>query len=310
MTGELFDLESTRRDDMLDLMREVYGEAMSAEEFDWFFDRNPIGDRILSATEDNGRLAGAVAMAPAQALVDGRAMRIAFAVHAVTHPETRGRGIFSRLEARNEELAAAGGAVLALGFTNPMAGPILVGSLGWRDLYRMRIWARLLRPLRALRRVGGGGLPTPRAPSIDRFDETHARAWREVQPRWGNCVIRDEAYLNWRYLAAPRDYRAFASESGYAVVGHSVHKGVSAAVVCDLAGPYPEQRRLIRRCLQEARGGADAAIAVPAPGQRAAYLSLGFLPTTQTIRVIGKPLQAGADLPAQWYFSLGDTDFF
>ena len=310
MTARLSDLESTGRDDVLELMREVYGQAMSPDEFDWFFDRNPLGGRIVSVAEDDGRLAGAVAMMPAQALVGGQPARVVFAVHAVTHPATRGQGIFSRLESRNEQRAAAEGATLALGFTNPLAGPILVGRLGWRDLYRMRIWARPLRPLRALRRLGGGGLPAVRGSTVERFTPAQERAWRAVAPQWGNCLVRDAAYLNWRYLEAPREYRAFASENGYAVVGHAVHKGISAAVVCDLAGPRGEQRALLRRCLQEARGGADAAIGVPAPEQRAAYLSLGFLPTPQTIRVIGKPLRAGADLPTEWYFSLGDTDFF
>jgi hypothetical protein len=249
-------------------------------------------------------------MTPARAVVGGRETRVAFAVHAVTHPASRGIGVFSRLESRNEERTAEEGATLALGFPNPISRPILVGKLEWRDLYRMRLWARPLRPLRALRRVGGGGLPPARGATLERFAEEQERAWRAVQPRWGSCLVRDAAYLNWRYLEAPREYRAFASENGYAVVGHAVHKGVSAVVVCDLVGPARELRPLLRRCLREARGGADAAIAVPAPDQRAAYLTLGFLPTRQTIRVIGKPLRPDAEVPADWHFSLGDTDFF
>lgn len=310
MSIQFSDLGSTRPDDLLALMREVYGQAMSEAEFDWFFNRNPVGSRTLSVAEDDGRVAGMVAMVLARAVVGGHETRVAFAVHAVTHPASRGKGIFSRLELGNEERAAEQGATLALGFTNPVAGPILVGKLGWRDLYRMRVWARPLRPLRALRRVGGGGLPPPRGAALERFAEEQERAWRAVQPRWGSCLVRDASYLNWRYLEAPREYRAFASESGYAVVGHAVHKGVSAAVVCDLVGPPHEQRSLLRRCLREARGGADAAIAVPAPGQRAAYLAFGFLPTPQTIRVIGKPLRPNAILASDWHFSLGDTDFF
>lgn len=310
MTLRLSDLESTDRGDFLALMREVYGEAMSAAEFEWFFDRNPAGARILSVAEDGEGLAGALAMMPAQALVDGNEARVAFAVHAVTRAGVRERGIFSGLVLRNEQLAAAEGTALALGFPNPISGPILVEKLGWRDLDRMRLWARPLHPLRALQRLGGGGLPAARGPMLERFTDAQERAWRAVQPRWGNCLVRNPAYLNWRYLESPREYRAFVSEHGYAVVGHAVHKGVSAAVVCDLVGPPDEQRALLRRCLREARGGADAAIALPAPGQRAAYLSLGFVPTPESMRVIGKPLRSDAELPAEWYFSLGDTDFF
>lgn len=305
-----FDLPSERRAEFIELMREIYGSAMSEDEFDWFFDRNPAGGRLLSAAEDEGQLTGVLAMSFARAVVDGREELVAFAVHAVTHPRARGRGIFSGLELHNEELAARAGASLALGFTNPMAGPILVGKLGWRDLYWMRLWGRVLRPLRALRRRSGGGLPPTRGGTLARFGAAQEEAWRGELHRWGNCLVRDASHLNWRYADTPKDYRCFASENGYAVVGHAVQKGMSAAVICDLVGPVRETRRLLRRCLREARGGADVAIGVPAPGQRGTFLSCGFVPSPIKIRVIGKPLRAGAKVPERWHFTPGDTDIF
>ena len=42
----------------------------------------------------------------------------------------------------NEEEAVRVGASWALGFTNPLAGPILVGKLGWEDVTTLRIWVR------------------------------------------------------------------------------------------------------------------------------------------------------------------------
>lgn len=300
----LSDLGSEQRDEFLGLMREVYGHAMSEEEFEWFFERNPVGNRILSAAEDGGRVAGVLAMSLARAVVDGREELVAFAVHAVTHPASRGKGLFSKLELRNEERAAEVGASLALGFTNPVAGPILVGKLGWRDLYRMRLWARpLLSRWRRRWPLPPDGVP-------DRFRERHEAAWRAVAPRWGNCLVRDGAYLNWRYLDSPKRYVVFDSPNGYAVLGEATQKGVRAAVICDLVGPPREVRALLRRCVRTRRGGPLVAIGVPAPDQRAAYLSLGFVPTPMTIRVIGKPLRPGANLPERWHFAPGDTDFF
>ena len=306
----ILDLPSQRRTELIELMRHVYGSAMSEDEFDWFFDRNPTGGRMLSAAEQDGQVVGVLAMSLAHAVVGGVEEVIAFAVHAVTHPRARGRGIFSQLELRNEGLAAEAGASLALGFTNPMAGPILVGRLGWRDLYRMRLWARVLRPLRAARRLGGGGLPVTRGGTLARFGPAQEEAWRREAGRLGNCLVRSAEYLNWRYVDTPKDYRAFASANGYAVLGHGVHRGMSAAVVCDLVAPGSEARSLLRRCLREARGGADVALGVPPPGQRAVFLSLGFLPTPVRIRVIGKPLASDARLPDRWHFAPGDSDIF
>src|SRR5579864_8783305 len=127
------------RDEFLALMQESYGEAMSPAEFDWWFDRNPAGPRILNeARDDDGTALGVLAMSFAR-MSQGLA---AFAVHAVTTPAARGRGVFSTLELHNEQVAAQAGAEWALGFTNPMAGPILVGKLGWEDVASLRIWAR------------------------------------------------------------------------------------------------------------------------------------------------------------------------
>ncbi len=82
---------------------------MSPEEFDWFFDRNPAGPRLLSEVREDGRSLGVLAMSYARAEVEGDEQLVAFAVAAVTHPEARGRGIFGTLELDNEERAAADG---------------------------------------------------------------------------------------------------------------------------------------------------------------------------------------------------------
>ena len=131
-------IEPAGREEFLALMAETYGESMSPAEFDWWFDRNPAGPRILNeARDEDGTPLGALAMSSFR-MSQGLA---AFAVHAVTTPAARGRGVFSTLELENERAAAETGAAWALGFTNPMAGPILVGRLGWEDLSSLRIWA-------------------------------------------------------------------------------------------------------------------------------------------------------------------------
>ena len=176
---------------------------------------------------------------------------------------------------------------MALGFTNPMAGPILVGKLGWHDLYHMRLWARPLR----LRRTGAGGLAPRSGDYLESFDARHAELWRAEGYR--NALVRSAEYLTWRYLDAPRDYRVLGDERGFAVVGHAVRKGFSAGVVCELVGPA---HRLLRRCVRESKG-CDIVLGVPGPGQRAAYLAAGFVPAPGTIRVIGKPLRDGVRDP-------------
>jgi GNAT superfamily N-acetyltransferase len=270
------------REEFLALMQETYGSAMSPAEFDWWFDRNPAGPRILNAArEDDGTALGVLAMSFAR-MSQGLA---AFAVHAVTAPAARGRGVFSALELRNEEEAAAAGAGWALGFTNPLAGPILVGRLGWEDVTSLRIWARpkRLRP----RRRGQLRAETPVEPVPQTLPALH--------------LVRDEPYLAWRYADSPRAY-AQAEET---VVTHAVWHGLSAAVVCEHGRGLGRAVRLV---------DADVAVALVNPGEERRFLAGGFVPTPRTIRFIGKRLRDDAlELPKRreaWHFTLGDLDFF
>jgi len=45
-------VEPSGRDEFLELMRETYGSTMSEAEFEWWFDRNPAGPRILNVARD------------------------------------------------------------------------------------------------------------------------------------------------------------------------------------------------------------------------------------------------------------------
>jgi GNAT superfamily N-acetyltransferase len=267
-------------------MQETYGAAMTPAEFDWWFDRNPAGPRILNAAhDDDGTPLGALAMSFARF----ESLLAVFAVHAVTTPAARGRGVFSTLELHNEREAAAAGAEWALGFTNPVAGPILVGKLGWEDVASLRVWVKpkRLRP----RRTGtlrGRGAPAP---------------FEGKRPLPALHIARDPAYLNWRYRDSPRPY----VRVGDAVATHAHWHGLSCAVVCETA-----DARSVRRATQAV--DADVAVALVNPGEERSYVAAGFVPSPRTIRFIGKRL--GRDAPSlpkrrrDWRLYLGDVDFF
>ena len=288
-------VEPAPRDEFLALMQETYGSAMSEAEYDWWFDRNPAGPRIVNrARDDDGALLGVLAMSCFRT----NAGLVSFAVHAVTTPAARGRGVFSTLELRNEQEAARGGALWALGFTNPQAGPILVGRLAWQDLAELRVWAR---PKRLRRRGEGRFRIEPVCPP---FERRHEASFAPVHIR------RDADYLTWRYAESPRSYHRVEHDGGWAVVTHAVWHGYSSAVVCDAVGRGTAS--LLRHCVSAV--DADIGVALVNPGEERSYLAAGFVPTPRTIRFIGKrirddapPLREGR---RAWRFTLGDLDFF
>jgi hypothetical protein len=200
----------------------------------------------------------------------------------VTTPAARGRGVFSTLGLPNEQVAAAAGAQWALGFTNPMGGPILVGKLGWEAVTQLRIWVRP----KGVRNEG-------------RIRETAIDPRPQRLP--AHHIVRDEAYLRWRYADSPRPY----AQHGDAVVTYAKWHGLASAIVC-------EHGRGLGRALRQV--DARLAVAMVNPGEERSFLLRGFVPTPRTIRFIGKRLHEDAPpLPKRrnaWHFTLGDLDFF
>jgi GNAT acetyltransferase-like protein len=289
VTFSLATYEPADREAYLGLLREAWGDrAMTGHEFDWWFGRNSAGS-LLSVARMDGRVVGVAAHSLVRMVLEGEERLASFSVHATTHESARGRGIFAEVERKHEAEAAERGAAVALCFANPSTGPIFLGRLGWTEIGRLRIWARPM--------LAQAAAPAEAEPFSGALDRAAA---------WPNHVVRDADYLNWRFVDSPRGYRVVRSHSGHAVVGRTRYRGVETAVLADLVGGG---RDLLRRAIALSR--ARAMIALPAAGQRATFLSLGFVPAPHTLHLVGKPLRGTltADTAA-WRFTLGDTDFF
>lgn len=320
------------------LLQRVGTTQLSDEEFAWWFDRNPAGEGIVSLAVDGGEVVGVAAMSFFRTALDGAESQLAIPVNVATDPRYRGQGVFSALERENEVAAAASGSSVTVTFPNGASHPIFVNRLGWTDLPRLRLWARPLRIGAVARYLLGrpgehGGLRAPdggprafrglEVRPIERFDANLNELGRRAAAGYGNHFVRDTEYFNWRYLDSPRDYRCFGAYrgddlDGVAVVGHTFKHGVSAGFLADLvAAPNDGDavRALLRRAVDEVRGGADALVLLPPSSttQRGALLRSGFAPTNKRLRFIGKVLQDGARLDERkgaWHFALGDFDFF
>jgi GNAT superfamily N-acetyltransferase len=292
---ELAPYGPAQREDYLRLLRVAWGDAaLSGDEFDWWFSRNPAGS-LMSVARADGRVVGVASHSLYRMVLDGDERLASFSVHATTDASARGQGIFPALERRHEEEAEARDAAVVLAFASKPTVPIFLGPLGWTEVGRPRIWAR---PAPRLLR----GRQTADRIAVFEHEGDAAAAWP-------NHVLRDVRYLNWRFCESPKGYEVFRSDDGYAVLGHKLHRGQPIALVADLVADDP--RPLLRACVSAARSGSRALFALPAREERQAYASLGFVPTPLSLDFMGKPL-AGALNPdvRAWRFTLGDTDFF
>lgn len=295
MAYELAAYEPAQREDYLRLLHDAWGEfALTGGEFDWWFKENPAGS-LMSVARTQGRVVGVAGHSLFRMVLGGEERLASFSVHATTDAAARGQGIFEALERKHEAEAQERGVAVVLAFASKPTVPIFLGPLGWTEIGRMRIWARPFPRLRP-RRVE----PTAR---VERF--RHAG---DAAQEWPNHVVRDSAYLNWRFLQSPRSYTTLAAGGSYVIIGHKEHRGTAVAYVADLIG---DPRALLRPSLWVVPPGVRALIAVPAPEQRGVYASLGFFPTRKSLHFMGKPLAGELDTDLRaWRFTLGDTDFF
>lgn len=277
----------TSRAGVLDLLERVWGERPDRRELEWWFDESPAGPGLLTTEADDDRVVGLASMSFLRVRMGGGESTAAMPLQVATDPANRGRGIFARLERANEETAASRGHTIGLTFPNDASRPIFLERLGWHELWRGRVWARP--PLPAL----GCAEPLTAIPAgADRLGGT------------ANGQIADAAYLDWRYLRSPREYRvlgAFEGEQLRGLLALRPRRG-RVAVIGHALGQVGGLLRV--------SGSAVPAIALVPPAQRGAFLRAGFLPTPKTIRVLGKRLRPEGSLAGEWQFQLGDFDVF
>ena len=290
-----YELDSYRpsdRGDYVGMLGKAWGhQGLSGDEFDWWFERNPTGS-VMSVARMDRKVIGVAAHTLQRMVIGGEERTMSFSVHATTHTSARGLGVFTALQRHLEERAEALGSAVVLGFGSAPTTPMFLGLLGWSEIGRYRMWARP---------VLGRGIEAPPA-GLEVEGDTAAS--------WPNHVIRDTRHLAWRYLDSPRRYVTLRSGGGYAIVWpDKPHGSRTIAVLSDLVALPREVPGLLRRAAGVARG--RLLFALPAPEQRRAFLTAGFLPTHLTLHLIGRALTGTLDLdPRAWRFTLGDADFY
>ena len=267
---------------------------MSPAEFDWWFDRNPAGPRILNeARDDDGTALGVLAMSCFR-MSQGLA---AYAVHAVTTPAARGRGVFSTLELHNEQ-SGARGRVLGARVHEPAgrADPRREARLGGRHVAADLGSAQAVAAHR--RRRAAASIPGwRRSTSVTRHRSTRITSCATPSTSTGATPTRRgrTCASKGRGLGG-RDARGLAR----LLVRRDLRRGRKRRCIA------PASLRERRRRRPRGRDGE--------PGEERTYLAAGFVPTPRTIRFIGKRLTDDApELPKErraWRFTLGDLDFF
>jgi hypothetical protein len=289
-------------------------------EWDWAFARNPAGQRIWVA-ECEGVIAAQCAALPYRVWIDGRESSFTQGVDSMVHPEhrkgLRRPGLYVETAYPFfRQFGGFGADILHYGWPVEPAWRIGRTFLGY-EIVRTQIVH--------VRDVGPGAEAPPReVERLDRFGDDARALYLRCRDRWGASVIRDAAYLSWRFLERPGvRYHVFGvrgadgSLRGCAVYRRADRPFPASGLVMDwlVADDEPEAGALLCEALsaQARADGARALLAVFPEWTpwNARFQAWGFrLHTTQylLIGIVQDPRYDTWWLRENWWYQLAELD--
>ena len=198
--------------EILNLIATSYDGAHSSPSLDywrWKHEENPFGPSPCLVAESNGRLVGVRVFLRWNFYSENRCIRAARAVDTATHPEWRGKGVFSRLTMRLVEQMQNEGVSFIYNTPNGKSMPGYL-KMGWAPVTRIPLW---IRPMQMAGLAGRALSRTPAAaPMLERFgtvaqvlnDPRLPAFLAEVTPADERYhTAHTPGYLRWRYARVP-----------------------------------------------------------------------------------------------------------
>ncbi len=229
-----------------------FDKADGARVLPWRYRASPHGPSIsfLARDAQDVTLSG-YACSPRIVVPNGREDQAALVGETgdvMTHPDHRGRGVFSSLDRAAMEATREAGWACVFGLPNRQSAGIFTGKLGWSEVGQIRPFTFVLRadrvgraerfragrvaswltPLavrrgRAVRRNLSAQADRRRVEPLERFGIDVTNLWKRVAPRWPWMVRRDADWLNWRFLDAPSGrFRALGIHQGGTLTAYAV----------------------------------------------------------------------------------------
>jgi len=269
--------------DCLQLLRKIRGDSETAAlaYHEWQCQRSPAGAAIASLARgaETGQLVGQAVTIPINVRLSGKVRTAGLSLNPVVDPGYEDGDIFVGLMRDVCAFSAEAGIAYSYGFPDQLSYSKFVNKAGFRDIGSIPLLIRPLNPerlaLKATRSAVLGKTASiarkiwrtpPLAPpqegppgleivEVGSFDDSFAVFWDRIQHRFPVMVVRDPAYLNWRFSDAPtREYMTFVARSdgkirGFAVLRVAALGGFSAGLIVDLVVETSAEGRLAGRLL-------------------------------------------------------------
>ena len=319
--------------------------------------KGPVENAFVAVDAVDDHIVAQYVALPLQVRLAGRVRDVMVTVDTMTAPEYRRRGILNTLASEAYETWREGGVAAVFGLPNEQA-KTPSNVRGWNTLFPMP-WLRLRNPpqqvrnrlaisssaaLRTLAKVLNvpaiaqrhrilqnlAGVPGVSNIAIEdvreagtEFDQLNA----QMEEHYGNMVVRDAAWINWRYLQARRvgiDYKVVLARkdgmpAGYAAYRMNASTPVPTGLLADLflaPGALDVGAALLVRSLRDMftqKAGSTIFASTPHSAPAVLLTTLGFRPLGSEFHVDVVPLSTDLDLtelssPERWLLTGADFD--
>jgi hypothetical protein len=329
------------------LFLRVFGRPITAAHWRWKLKQLPSPVENVWLAVDDDRPIFQYAGIPVRYHLPGGDTTIMVSVDTMTDPGFRRRGLLTEVGQSTYAAWREAGVPFVIGLPNQQWGS-RTGALGWDLLFPLRWLIRPLRPeavlarrlrLPALARLAPVGAlwssvwdrairpdATVRIRPIDRAGPEIDRLWRACLADARLSVVRDSAWVHWRYLTTPAlTYHVVLAERAGQPVGYLAYRleendGRTWGYIAELQTPQADAKAryaLIAHAIAHLRAaGAEVVLALAVPGtwMYGAFRRAGFIWGRRgffTVQVVPLDPSLPMDLlrdPQNWNMAGGDFD--
>lgn len=303
-------------------------------QWDWKYEANPFnrdGEPYILLLRHGARLVGMLGTIPLRVFLDGREHWLSHSCDWMLHPDFRGEGLGRRLIAKHRADKP-----LRFSWQNDLSYRSLrqrtpgsyatirplVRPLDFTHVLRRTTARRLTRPTRGTR-TAGADISVARVETVDeRFGVLARRACRDHRA----LLVRDEAYLDWRFFRRPdAAYTVLAASRAGELLGYVVLRPApdQAGVLWGYLVDFLVERRsrplfalLLRSAIAYLRDAGAKGISCRAlPPYRGVLYRHGFFPLWWraphhfhiSLDLPDPAVRALEDV-RQWHLTMGDGD--
>lgn len=341
---------------ILELWRTVYPERTYVREewlkwWRWMYRDNPRGKGVIAVADARGKIVSHAAEIPVMMKIGSEEVLTSIALDAMTHSGYRRQGVLGALVKIRREESERRGIRATYGFRSKYSYPYpnlatrlvmfdgatiekVLRPLDWRAALQIRTSNSLVLALGpAAGWLGDATAFRPRKPrrpeglsieQADRFDGRADRLWGRVSQRYRAIVVRNQEYLNWRYVDVPdRHYTRLVAgragdSSGYLVFSCAEVEGARIGVIVDVVAESGEVAECLIAaavdCCRERKAALIWSARIAGTPLAEAFRRQGFITAPASMSILIKGWTRSPELAAElreeenWFLQMGDAD--